>query len=116
MADELFGKVLAFLFYDSDIHWQLSMSIQEDIMRTRTFQSALELYRRCRRRLKKEYNMLPIKTGKKFKEQALPMTMDNLRTIANSLLVENEKNNARGQDIVESAIARDWLQLRHRHD
>lgn len=97
VTKEMFGKFLSFLFNDPDIHWQTSMSYLSSIKRqleettgTELFRNDPEWYRRCRRHLQKQYLMLSISTGKKLKQQAPPMTLDDLRSISTILFLRND--------------------------
>ncbi|KAI9995934.1 hypothetical protein PInf_013112 [Phytophthora infestans] len=57
---------------------------------TELFRNDPEWYRRCRRHLRKQYLMLSISTGKKLKQQAPPMTLDDLRSISTILFLRND--------------------------
>ncbi|OWY90740.1 hypothetical protein PHMEG_00040995 [Phytophthora megakarya] len=94
----MFGKLLSFLLNDPAIYWQTSMNYLSSIKRqleevtaTELFRSDPEWYRRCRRHLQKQYLMASIYTGKKLKQQAPPMTMQDLRAISTILFLRNDK-------------------------
>ncbi|GMF36150.1 unnamed protein product [Phytophthora lilii] len=94
----MFGKLLSFLHKDPDIHWQTSMNYLssnkrqlEETTGADLFRSDPEWYRRCRRHLQKQYLMVAISTGRKLKEQAPPMSMEDLRTISTILFLRNDK-------------------------
>ncbi|ETI30319.1 hypothetical protein F443_22560 [Phytophthora nicotianae P1569] len=63
----------------------------EEVTGTDLFRSDPDWYRRCRRHLQKQYLMLSISTGKKLKQQAPPMTIEDLRSISTILFLRNDK-------------------------
>ncbi|KUF81349.1 hypothetical protein AM587_10016545 [Phytophthora nicotianae] len=114
ITKDLFGKFLAFLFKDPDIHWQTSMSYlssikrqQEEVTGTDLFRSDPDWYRRCRRHLQKQYLMLSISTGKKLKQQAPPMTIEDLRSISTILFLRNDKKSL----VDRTLLNNQWLAI-----
>ncbi|KAE9034383.1 hypothetical protein PR003_g9721 [Phytophthora rubi] len=82
----MFGQLLSFLLLDPDVAWQTSMNYASSIKRQLEVATGtkpeLEWYKRCRRHLSKRYLQEAISTGKKLKEQAPAMTLDDLRVIS----------------------------------
>jgi len=97
VTKDLIGKFCAFLLNDA-IGWQTSMNYLSSIRRqleeklhVTIFKSEAEWYKRSRRNLCKKYVLWSISTGKKLKEQAPPMTMNDLVLLGRALFQKNEK-------------------------
>ena len=96
VTKKLVGKFLSFLVNDTSVHWQTSMNYLSSVKRqleehtgTSLF-SDVEWYKRCRKLLHKSYVMQSIQTGKKLREQAPLMTMEDLDTIGKILYTKND--------------------------
>ncbi|POM78562.1 Hypothetical protein PHPALM_3896 [Phytophthora palmivora] len=94
---ELIGPFFAFMLNANAIHWQTSMnylsSIKrqlEDKLKVTIFKSDQNWYRRCRRNLHHQYVLQSIKTGKRLKDQAAMMTLEDVETMCKILFMQNE--------------------------
>lgn len=97
VTKDLIGRFCSYLLSDDDIHWQTSMNYLSSIKRqlettvnTDLFKKECDWYRRSRRNLHQQHVFLAIKTGKRFKEQAAMMTLEDLETMSKLLFVQND--------------------------
>lgn len=88
VTKDLIGKFCSFLLQDN-VSWQTSMnhlsSFKRQLetgVRAELFKNESEWYRRCRRNLHQQYVLQAIKTGKRLKDQAATMTLDDLEARA----------------------------------
>jgi hypothetical protein len=95
VTTELVGKFCSFLLHDT-VSWQTSMNYLSSIKRqlettTRTdlFKREAEWYKRCRRNLHQQFVLQAIKSGKRLKDQAAMMTLEDLEEMSKALFLQN---------------------------
>ncbi len=96
VTKELVGQFCSFLLQDEGISWQTSMNYLSSVKRqleenvkTDLFKRDSEWYRRCRRNLHQQYVLQAIKTGKRLKDQAAMMTLQDVETLGKILFSQN---------------------------
>ena len=96
ITKELIGQFCSYLLKDASVNWQTSMnylsSIKrqlEETIKIDLFKTESDWYRRCRRNLHQKYVLQAIKTGKRLKDQAAMMTLQDLETLSRNLFLQN---------------------------
>lgn len=113
ISKETFGMFATYLLEDS-VGWQTSMSYLSSIRRqlekihkTDLFEKNSRWYTSVRSLLNKKYVEKALRTGKKLKEQAPPMTMDDLLLIGKALFHKNTKTSSADRLLINQQ----WLSI-----
>jgi hypothetical protein len=113
VTKDLIGKFCSFLLGD-DVSWQTSMNYLSSIKRqlevgvkTDLFKRESDWYRRCRRNLHQQYVLHAIKTGKRVKDQAAMMTLDDLEELSKALFLHNDTKSLMDRTLLNNQ----WLTI-----
>ena len=113
VTTEMFGQFATFLLEDS-VGWQTSMSYLSSIRRqlekihhTKMFEQNARWYTDLRSLLNKKYVQQSLTTGKKLREQAPAMTVDDLTLIGKALFHKNTKTSAADRLLINQQ----WLSI-----